>query len=301
MNTITRIGLLGLGEVGSRLAADLDKTGRLQLQAWDRLFSDPASKPADTLRRLPRIRPAADAASAAVGCDLVISAVTAGQDLIATQSVLPGTEAGAWFLDLNSVSPGSKQAVGDVVAQAGVRYVEAAVMSPIEPLGIGSPILCGGPHARAFLPLATSLGFSGMRLCSEVLGQAAATKMCRSVVVKGMEALLTEALLAARHYGVEDEVIASLSNMFPHPEWQQKATYMISRSLLHGARRAEEMDEATRTVQEAGFEPLMSAACARRQAWAAQYSRALQHEELAAMLDAIIALDQDQRPGVNTA
>jgi 3-hydroxyisobutyrate dehydrogenase-like beta-hydroxyacid dehydrogenase len=131
------------------------------------------------------------------------------------------------------------------------------------------------------------LGFSGARFFSAELGQAAAAKMCRSVVIKGMEALLTEALLTARHFGVEDQVIASLENLLPRPDWPQHARYMISRSLLHGMRRAEEMGEAAFTVREAGLDPLMSTACAARQEWAARYAAALQHEELADLLDAI--------------
>lgn len=301
MTAITRICLLGLGEVGSRLATDLSKSEQLQLQAWDRLFDDPTRKPAVSLQRLPNIRAAAGASTAANDCDLIISAVTAAQDMDAAQSVLTGMESGAWFLDLNSVSPGSKQAVAEVVEQAGGRYIEAAILSPIEPLGPKSPMLIGGPHAKAFQPLAADLGFTAMQFCSERIGQAAATKMCRSVVIKGMESLLTEALLTARHYGVEDEVIASLGNLVPRPDWRQHACYMISRSLLHGTRRAEEMQEAAQTVLEAGFEPSMSAASAGRQAWAAQFSPALEHQELAPMLDAIIAMVQHQQNKVNTA
>jgi len=110
-------------------------------------------------------------------------------------------------------------------------------------------------------------------------------------VVKGIEAALTEALLAARYHGVEDEVLASLGGMFLHPDWRRQAQYMISRSLEHGVRRAEEMREAAKTVAEAGIVPLMSEACAQRQDWSAQFSTALEKSEFAAMLDSILALN----------
>ena len=137
-----------------------------------------------------------------------------------------------------------------------------------------------------FLAAADGLGFTGARAYSEIVGQAAATKLCRSVMIKGVEALLTESLLAARHYGVEQVVLESLSDLLPLLDWNKTAQYMISRSLEHGARRAEEMREASRTVAEAGVSPLMSDAIARRQDWAADYKSALSLD-LKVMLDAI--------------
>jgi 3-hydroxyisobutyrate dehydrogenase-like beta-hydroxyacid dehydrogenase len=112
--------------------------------------------------------------------------------------------------------------------------------------------------------------------------------MCRSVIIKGLESLLTESMISARHYGVEKEVLASLSDMLPVPDWPKLARYMISRSLEHGVRRAEEMREVAKTVQEAGLEPLMSAACAERQDWAALHKGALGEAELGAMLDHLL-------------
>lgn len=234
---------------------------------------------------------AADSATtAAQDCDLVISAVTAAQDLPAAESVLVGLRPGAWFLDLNSVSPATKCAAADLVRVAGGRYVEAAIMSPITPKRIASPILIGGPNAEHFLAEGRALGFGGMRFCSTELGTAAATKMCRSVIVKGIEALVSEALLTARHYGVEAAVVESLSDLFPRPDWDAHARYLISRTLLHGTRRAEEMEEVARTVSDAGVTPYMSQATVSRQALAPQFAAALENEELTAMLDAIHAM-----------
>jgi 3-hydroxyisobutyrate dehydrogenase-like beta-hydroxyacid dehydrogenase len=124
---------------------------------------------------------------------------------------------------------------------------------------------------------------------SETLGEASASKMCRSVIVKGMEALLAESLLTARRHGVEDAVLASLEDLFPLGNWRKLARYMISRSLQHGRRRAEEMHEAVRTVDEAGLEPWMSRGCAERQLWAAEHAEALSERALTDMLDHILA------------
>src|SRR5690606_32162275 len=118
----------------------------------------------------------------------------------AASAAAAGIKTGAWFLDLNSVSPATKRETAAVVEEAGGRYVEAAVMAPIGPKGIASPILLGGPRAEAFLSVGRALGFAGMQVFDKEIGRAAASKMCRSVLIKGLESLLTESLLAARHF-----------------------------------------------------------------------------------------------------
>jgi 3-hydroxyisobutyrate dehydrogenase-like beta-hydroxyacid dehydrogenase len=216
-----------------------------------------------------------------------VSAVTAANCHQAAAAVAPGLSPGAWFFDLNSASPGHKQQAARAVEQAGGRYVEAALMSPIASRRLASPFLLGGPHAAEFAQAAGAWGLSDLTVYSQEVGRAAASKLCRSVIVKGLESLLTESLLAAREYGVEKEVLDSLSNILPEADWQAVATYFVSRSLRHGQRRSEEMIEAAATVEEAGVEPLMSLAAAKRQLWAAGHADALAEPELAAIIDHI--------------
>lgn len=277
------ISLIGFGEVGQTLAADISP--HAALCAFDVLFADPASAPSRAEAPVTKMSSAAEAAK---GADIVICAVTAAQTLNAAQSVAAAIEAGAWFVDLNSASPGVKSQAARLINEAGGRYVEAAVMSPIGPKRIACPMLFGGPFADEFLPRAHQLGFAGASVFSADYGKASAAKMCRSVVVKGVEALLTESLLTARHYGVEDTVVASLSDLFPGPDWKTLSRYMISRALEHGGRRAEEMREVAKTVAEAGLSPLMSSACAERQDLSAAFRYALHEDGLPQMLDAML-------------
>ena len=286
MSGALRVCLIGLGEVGQAAAVELARAGATQLAAWDLRFADPDSAPSHAAERL-GVRAGASAIDAVEGAELVISAVTAAQCVTAAEDCAPGLGPDAFFLDLNSASPGAKHAASLAIEAAGARYVEAAVMSPIEPKRLASPMLLGGPHARAFLDAVADLGFDGARAYSPEIGKAAATKLCRSVMIKGFEALITESLLAARHYGVEADVLASLSNLMPMPDWPGRACYMISRSLEHGTRRAEEMREAAMTVDQAGVAPTMSAAIAARQDWAAGHRGALS-DDLGAMLDAML-------------
>jgi 3-hydroxyisobutyrate dehydrogenase-like beta-hydroxyacid dehydrogenase len=281
-----QVCLLGFGEVGQALAVDFAARGVTGLVAWDVLFpvADSAPRRATAAKS---VRAAANVQDAAADADLMISAVTAAQDVAAARSVVPHLKRNAYYLDVNSVSPGVKVEVSQIVEAAGGRYVESAIMSPIHPNRAASPMLFGGPHAAEFLPIARQLGFIGASVFSDQIGSASAAKMCRSVIVKGMEALLGEALLAARRYGVEDAVLESLGSLLNSDDWRTQARYMISRSLVHGRRRAEEMREVARTVGEAGFEPRMSSACAVWQDWASAHRTAAAHEDLNDMLDSM--------------
>ena len=286
MTAFSRVALIGFGEVGQTLGADLVKAG-VEVAAYDMLFGSPDSAPSRATQTI-AVRKGRSASDAIANAELIVSAVTAASDVDAARSVTAGIPRGAFYVDLNSVSPATKTICARIVDDAGGRYVEAAVMTPINPKGIGSPMLLGGAHAASFLERAAPLGFNA-KVFSTTLGQAAAVKMCRSVIIKGVEALLTESMLAARRYGVEKPVLDSLSDLLPAGDWEKIARYFISRSLEHGLRRAEEMREAAKTVAEAGIEPLMASATAEREDWAAAFKSALNEKELGAILDAIRA------------
>jgi len=287
VKTLKTIGLLGFGEVGQRLADDLSALPDVSLCAWDVQFRTEGSGPVLAVRSRSRVAAVGSARELAGDCDLVISAVTAKEATAAAASVLGGVAPGTFVLDVNSVAPGTRRRTAETIESAGGRFVEAAVMSPIAPAGIASPMLLGGPHAAEFRQMAVPLGFSNSSVCSADWGVASATKMCRSIMVKGVEALFAESLLTARHYGVESSVIASLDNLFGSGDQAALARYMILRSVRHGERRNEEMREAAETVEEAGLEPWMSRASARRQGWVSQFKAALDCEDLDSVLDSI--------------
>jgi 3-hydroxyisobutyrate dehydrogenase-like beta-hydroxyacid dehydrogenase len=289
-----RICLLGFGEVGQRVATDFRAIEDHRLVAWDRLFSTSTSALANAARSA-SVQVAPSLAAALSHADLVISAVTAAQSLAVATESAPHLAAGAFFLDLNSVSPATKVACAAAFAHGPGHYVEAAVMSPIQPLGTASPILLGGPHAPAFMALAQKLGFSALTAYSADYGKAAAAKMTRSVMIKGLEALIAESLVTARHYGVEQDVLRSLANLMPGVDWNEHAKYMLVRSLQHGTRRAEEMREAASTVRGAGIEPWMSDATTLRQDWAAARLALLHQASLDTLLDALLAENPAKR------
>ncbi len=261
------VALIGYGEVGRILAEDLRGAG-VVVSAYDLKLDGAAGRVLRTHAREHGATLADSHAAAVRGAELVVSAVTASQAEAVAQGCAPGLRPGAFFLDFNSASPGAKIRAAAIVNATGARYVEGAVMTSVPPYRIKVPLLLGGPDAAALLPLLGDLGFVG-RVASPRLGVASATKMCRSVMIKGLEAMVIESFTAARHYGVEDAVIASLHETFPGIDWERQGAYFFQRAIEHGRRRSEEVREVAVTVREAGLEPWSAAGTADRQAWIA--------------------------------
>ena len=264
-----RVALIGYGEVGGIFGAALVKAGVHGVTAFDILLADSAwATEARTRSARDSVALARSTNDAIANADLIISAVTAASTATAAEQIASGARRGAFVLDVNSASPRTKIACAEIVERAGGRYVEAAVMSSVPPHGIRVPMLLGGPYAAQLQPTLAKLGFAAT-VGSESYGVVSAVKLCRSVFVKGMEALAIEGLLTARRYGVEREVLASLAETFPGLDWERQATWFWHRVVQHGRRRAEEMREAAVTVTDAGIESRMAAASADVQAWIA--------------------------------
>ncbi|MFM9927666.1 DUF1932 domain-containing protein [Variovorax sp. H27-G14] len=269
------LGLIGYGEVGAIFGRGLlGQQGIDSIAAWDLRFADPVTgSAARAATEAHGVRAAHSMAALCADADLLICAVTASQTLPVAQEAARHARAGARFLDLNSASPGTKQRAAQALQAAGVDYVEAGVMTSVPPYGIRVPMLLGGAQAAA---LAATLNAWGMQaqVASDALGVASAIKMSRSIMIKGLEALVIESFTTARHYGVEAQVLATLQETFPQIDWPRQGAYFFSRVVQHGKRRAEEMRESAQTVREAGFEPLMTAGIASKQDWVAQQAQA---------------------------
>jgi len=262
------VGLVGYGEVGRILAEDLRKQ-QIRVAAYDiKLRSDQAGQPLREHASKHGVALCASHADLAASSDFLVSAVTASQAVAVAEACAKGINKGAWFLDFNSASPGAKQRAAALIDGAGGRYVEAAVMTSVPPHRLKVPLLLGGEAAEALAPLLVQLGFAA-KVASEKLGVASAVKMCRSVVIKGLEAIVIESFTTARAYGVEDAVLASLKETFPGIDWEKQGAYCFQRVIEHGRRRAEEVREVSETVREIGFEPWSSQGTAERQAWVA--------------------------------
>ena len=262
------VGLVGYGEVGRVLAEDLRQQD-VKVAAYDiKLRSDQSGRPLRDHARHHGVTLTASHADLAAQSDFIVSAVTASQAVPVAKACAGAVKRGAWFLDFNSASPGAKQRAAKMIDDAGGRYVEGAVMTSVPPYRIKVPLLLGGGGAAALAPLLVQLGFAA-KVASDKLGVASAVKMCRSVMIKGLEAMVIESFTTARAYGVEDAVLASLKETFPGIDWEKQGAYFFQRVIEHGRRRAEEVREVAETVREIGLEPWSSQGTAERQAFIA--------------------------------
>ncbi len=195
---------------------------------------------------------AASLADALAQADAVFSLVTADQAHEAAAAAARVIRSGAFFFDCNSCAPGTKRRSETLIATTGARYVDTAVMAPVHPGLHKTPLLLSGPHAVDALPVLEALGMKA-KLVEGGTGTASAIKMTRSIMIKGLEALVLECVLAGRAAGVDNAVIASLDASFPGFDWKAKSAYMMERVMTHGIRRAAEMREVALTVDETGL------------------------------------------------
>jgi 3-hydroxyisobutyrate dehydrogenase-like beta-hydroxyacid dehydrogenase len=274
------IAFVGFGEAASHIAHGLREAGIGQITAYDINTSTPVlgekirQRAHDTGTRLLETNE-----QLAQSCETILSTVTSNQAASAARENAPYLGTHHVYADLNSVSPSLKQSIARTIMATGARFVEIAVMQPVPPYGHRVPMLAGGDAAAEFVEGLSPFGMK-IEIVGSEIGVAAATKMFRSIVVKGMEALLTECVLAASRYGAESRVFASLTESFPGINWTELADYMVGRVVVHGERRAREMKEVAETLRELGIEPIMAEATARRMDWSAQLGlKALFHGE----------------------
>ncbi|MGB5485234.1 MAG: DUF1932 domain-containing protein [Parasphingorhabdus sp.] len=182
-----------------------------------------------------------------------ISVVTADQALIAAQNAAPHLTPKSLYFDMNSVAPQTKRDAFEVIEGAGGRYVDVAIMSPVDPARLAVPLLVSGPYSEDGKAALAALGFTNVRIVGDDIGRASTIKMLRSVMYKGVEALTAECLIACEKAGVTDEVLTSFGN-----DWSDQADYRLDRMLVHGLRRSAEMHESSQTLLSLGVTPILT-------------------------------------------
>lgn len=257
--TTVKIGFIGFGEAAASISQGLSGAGVTDISAFD-----VAPRPAQE-----GVTMKASLKDLLDGSDVVFSAVTSAVALAAAKDAAAHLNGRHLYVDINSVSPETKIAIGKTVAATGARFVEAAVMAGVPAYGHKVPMLLAGEAASDLIGIMAPLGMV-MEDFGPELGRAAAAKMFRSVMVKGMEALFQECVLGADRYGVADKVLDSIGDGYPGIDWKALASHLIGRTAIHGERRAHEMEEVAETLKSLGIEPIMSEAAAKRIAWAAR-------------------------------
>ncbi|WP_376795508.1 DUF1932 domain-containing protein [Thermogemmatispora sp.] len=261
------LGFIGFGEAASAIASGLAEEGLGELYAYDIVSTEALAARAGRCG----VHLVASLAELAARADLILSLVTAKVALAVAREVAPYLRADTIYADLNSCSPAVKAEIGQIIAQLApeATYTSVAVMSAVVPLRHRVPLVADGPGAGR---LAQTLAPYGMNITvlDGPLGSAATLKMCRSVVLKGLEALFLEALLAAEKVGITEQVVASLNASFPDKPLGDLGTYLLERHAAHAGRRAYEMQEAAATLASLAIEPLAAAGAAQRLRWSAE-------------------------------
>jgi 3-hydroxyisobutyrate dehydrogenase-like beta-hydroxyacid dehydrogenase len=289
------IAMLGVGEAAGALLEGWDRRGCRRIAIFDIKARHPATKSWVAGRCVDLdVMNCATPANALHDADLVLSLVTADQALAVATEAAPHLTQGALYVDGNSCSPETKRQAARQVDAAGGRYVDMAIMAPIYPRRHLTPVMLAGPDAPVAKRALAGLGMQPQVVGPDI-GQASTIKMVRSVMIKGMEALTAECMLAARRAGVLDAVLESLMASDPGIDWRERSAYNLERMMVHGTRRAAEMREVAGTVEHLGLPARLSRAVAEWQAELGRLGLAAGEDDVTARADRILAVLADRR------
>ena len=260
-----KIAIIGFGEAGQSIARGLVPSAK-QVTAYDLRFQGAdRAKLTEHAQRIGVLTP--DLLSDAVaGADVILSTVVANVALQVGTEIAEVLQPGQTFVDLNSVSPRTKQAMAEKVAGSGADFVEGAVMARVGADGHKTPILLAGPKAASLVDRLNGIGMN-TEAVGETIGQASANKMLRSIMAKGISALLLECLIAAHRYGIVHRILDSIDSSFPGIDWDKTSTYYLGRVALHGTRMGAEMNEVADTLSDVEIDPILALAIGKRIAW----------------------------------
>jgi 3-hydroxyisobutyrate dehydrogenase-like beta-hydroxyacid dehydrogenase len=238
------VAMLGLGEAGGTLRADLRAVDGVTVRGYDPIAAT-----------APDVASAADAAR---GADVVVSLVTAAQAHAALESVLPVLGEGQLYADLNTSGAALKRELAQRVQPTGAAFADVALMAPVPGSGLRTPMLASGGGAEAFAARLRPLG-AEVELGGVQPGDAAQRKLLRSVLWKGMSAVVLEALAAARAADCEPWMRDQIVTLFESADGAL-ADRMETGSRTHAVRRMHEMEDVAAQLRELGVQPRVSEA-----------------------------------------
>ena len=251
------VGLVGFGEAGQAIAKSLRKEKSINICAFDKNFcSEISIKKQYTKTKIKLLNNPKKLAEKA---NIIISVVTAEQSANAAKKISKHLNKNHIYLDGNSVSPGTKIKTNKIIKFSGATYYDLAIMAPIHPLGHKTKMLVAGSNNTKIKKILKKLKFNYKWESSEI-GKAAVVKMLRSIMIKGVESLLTECITASEKIGIHDRILLSAEKTLGIKNIKKLADYFMERSALHGLRRSDEMNEVVKTLKEMKLSSHMSKA-----------------------------------------
>ncbi|MDA8124651.1 MAG: DUF1932 domain-containing protein [Deltaproteobacteria bacterium] len=263
MNTVrttVKLGFIGFGEAAFHIASGLHEEGLAGIVAFDVMAADPQMGPLVRERAagagvtlLPSLKELLAVA------EVVLCATSAKYALAIARDAQPFLREGQLYADLNSASPQVKKEIAAVVGQTAALFVDTAVMALVPPHRHKVPMAVSGTGARRFAERLSPYGMD-ITYINDRAGSSSAIKMLRSIFVKGLTALLLEALTASRKAGVEAEIMASITQTLGEQPFEALANLLLTRTAVAAERRVAEMGEVISTLQEMGLDSSASQA-----------------------------------------
>jgi 3-hydroxyisobutyrate dehydrogenase-like beta-hydroxyacid dehydrogenase len=244
-----KVAVLGLGEAGSAIAADLVEVG-LTVDAWD-----PQPK-----RIPPGINLTADDQAAINGATIILSVNVASVAAEVARSALPALTQSQVYGDLNTASPHTKREIAEILHPSGALFADVALLAPVPGRGLRTPALVSGPGAQRFHDLLTPCGMP-VTVLDDQVGSAAARKLVRSIFMKGLAAVVLECLEAAEWLACEAWTREQLLTVIRD---ERLIDRLVEGSHTHAARRVHEMEAAAELLTEIGVTPSMTNATIER-------------------------------------
>ena len=260
-----RFGLAGYGEIGSTLGKGLRGAGLEQISCYDKYaFDGPYADLIQSRAKEARVTLVRSNKELAEAADLILSVTPGSASIESADAFAPVLDNRHTFLDFASATPKVKYGVAERLAKTGALIGDGSIMgTPLN--GYSLHTLSSGPAGQRVVDLLVPWGMS-IEYVGEKLGTASGTKILRSVLIKGIEALIDEMVLAARVYGLDEAVLASASKTLTRP-FMDTVHSLTPSGVIHAKRRTEEVDMAAEAVADAGIEPLMTRATAARLRW----------------------------------
>ncbi len=259
------VGFIGFGEAASCFSRHLSGQPSLAIRVFcnGRTNSPPYSDKFIRFAQDAGARPVDSLAELCPASDVVFSAVVVANALEVAQQAAPFLKRGALYVDISASTPTRKKRIAAAVEAVGALYVDANLMGSVTIYGPTVALYCSGSGATLFASLFAPRGLN-IEVANDRAGDAAMVKMLRSVVTKGIEALVVEALTIATLHGVRSEALKGLCGSMDKTKFSDFVDMCIRTDVLHAERRAVEMDEIASEISAMELEPIMTAAAGRR-------------------------------------
>jgi 3-hydroxyisobutyrate dehydrogenase-like beta-hydroxyacid dehydrogenase len=242
-----KVAVLGLGEAGSSIAADLARAGD-EVHGYD-----PADLPAADGVRLHH-----EPAATAVGCELVLAVTPGSGAREALSGVLEVLSDQAVYADLSTCAPAAKVALAEMLAGRDALFADVALMAPVPGRGLATPALVSGPGAGRYAEMINDRG-GKVEVVGTEAGEAATRKLLRSVVMKGLAAILIESMEAAGNAGRSEwfwgHIVDELTTLD-----EAMLRRLLHDTAPHAGRRVDEMEAARDLLVDLGVSPTMTTA-----------------------------------------